>query len=47
MRGDTGEVHPPAGQLEEEEDIETPQPDGLNGEEVTRQHAVRLLAEKR
>jgi len=40
-------MNAPAAQLDEEENIEPLQRDRLDGEEVDREHAVRLLAQKR
>jgi hypothetical protein len=45
--GAAGEVDAAAAQLDEEEDVEAPQRDGLDGEEVDREHAPRLLAQER
>jgi hypothetical protein len=37
-------VHPPGVQLDEEQDVQLPQPDGVDGEEVTGDDSGGLLA---
>jgi hypothetical protein len=37
-------VHPPGVQLDEEQDVQPPQPDGVDGEEVTGDDSGGLLA---
>jgi hypothetical protein len=39
-------VDPPAAELNEHEDLERPEPGGLDGEEVARDDAIRLRAEE-
>ena len=41
-----GQVHPPCGQLHEEQHIDRPQPSGLHGEEVAGQDAAGLAGQK-
>ena len=43
---DAGHVHPPGAQLDEVQDVDSPQPKGLHGEEVTGQDAVGLGLEE-
>src|SRR5262249_18053040 len=45
--GAAGEVNAAAPQLDEEENVEAPQRDRLDGEEVDREHTVGLLAQER
>src|SRR6266496_3357482 len=45
--GAAGEMNAPAAELDEEQDVQAPQRDRLDGEEVDREHAVCLLAQKR
>jgi hypothetical protein len=45
--GAAGEVDAPAGELDEEQDVQPLQRDRLDGEEVDREHALRLLAQER
>jgi hypothetical protein len=40
-------MNAPAAEFDEEEDVEAPQRDRLDGEEVDREHTVGLLAQKR
>src|SRR6266568_639498 len=44
--GHPGDVDPAGGELDEEQDVERPQPDGLHGEEVGGQDAVSLASEE-
>src|SRR6266536_2934159 len=44
MGGDAGDVHPLPLELDEEEDVETTQPNGVDGEEVAFDDPGRLLA---
>src|SRR6266508_3125494 len=44
--GRAGHVDPPGGELDEEQDVERLQEHGLDGEEVTSQHAPRLCSEE-
>ena len=46
MGGDAGDVHAPALELDEEEDIQAAQPDGVDGEEVALDDPGCLLAQK-
>jgi hypothetical protein len=47
MTGNAGEVHPSAGQLDEEQDIHPLQEDRVDGEEIAGQDAGGLLAQER
>src|SRR6266540_1015009 len=42
VRRAAGEIHPAAAELDEEENVQPPQGDGLDREEVDGEHAVRL-----
>jgi hypothetical protein len=44
--GDAGQMHPPALHLDDEQNVETGQADGLHGEEVTRQQPTSLRREE-
>ena len=46
MAGAAHYVHPVAAELDEEEDVEPGGKDGVNGEEVAREHARRLAADE-
>ncbi len=44
--GDAGQMHPPALHLDDEQDVETGQTDGLHSEEVARQQSASLGGEE-
>jgi hypothetical protein len=46
VRGGRAQVDPPAAELDEHEDIERPEPGGLDGEEVAGHDAIRLGPEE-
>jgi hypothetical protein len=47
VSGDAGQVHPSAGELDEEQDIHSPQQDCVDGEEVAGHDSGGLLAQER
>jgi hypothetical protein len=47
IRRAAAEMHTAAAELDEEEHVQPLQPDGLDREEVDREHAVRLRAQER
>ena len=46
MIGAAGQVHPAGGQLDEEEDVEAAEQDGINGEEVTSHDGAGVSTEE-
>ena len=47
VRSAAGQLDAPATELDEEQDVEALQRDRLDAEEIDREHALRLLAQKR